>query len=148
MIDASGPGGAPLMAADTERVSIATLDRAWQSTVENQRPLLVMFTSDNCAYCVKMVRETYRHPSIERLLTGRTEGVLAHASDNQALVSRLGIRGYPTSMLVSPRGEVLMVVEGFLDAEAFALRVGPLLNPQARATVPANSGVAIRAVSQ
>src|SRR5690606_2157091 len=103
----------------------ATLDRAWQSTVENQRPLLVMFTSDNCAYCVKMVRETYRHPSVERLLTGRTEGVLAHASDNQALVSRLGIRGYPTSMLVSPRGEVLMVVEGFLDAEAFAQRLGP-----------------------
>ena len=92
----------------------------------------VMFTPDNCRFCKKMLAETYGHPAIEQLLATRTQTVLAHADDYEALVKKLGIRGYPSSVLVSPNGDVLDFMEGFVTPQDFVKRVTPLLRPQAR----------------
>ena len=54
---------------------------------------------------------------------------MAHSDDYAALIKKLGIRGYPSSLLISPEGEVLDFIEGYLEPKAFAGRVGPLLNP-------------------
>lgn len=116
----------------------ADIEQAWQSAVEKNKPLLVMFTSDHCAYCQKMLSETYGHPLIRRLLTSKAETVLAHAEDYDVLIKRLGIRGFPTTLLVSPQGEVLDVMEGYVDPQEFAKRVNPLL---AKRTVRANDAV-------
>jgi len=78
-----------------------------------------------------MLSETYRHPAIQRMLAKDTETVLAKAEDYRGLIKRMGIRGYPTTLLLSPQGEVLDLVEGFVNAKAFAKRVSPLLAKQA-----------------
>ena len=41
---------------------------------------------------------------------GNTESVLAHADQYRDLAKKLGIRGYPTTMLVSPEGKVLDIM--------------------------------------
>ncbi|TWU25955.1 thioredoxin family protein [Bythopirellula polymerisocia] len=105
-----------------------TVEGAWKEAIERQRPLLVMFTSENCTFCRKMVHETYGNPQVQKLLRGRTESVMAHSDDYAALIKKLGIRGYPSSLLISPDGEVLDFIEGYLEPKAFAQRVGPLLN--------------------
>lgn len=109
----------------------ATLEQAWESAVANKKPLLVMFTSDNCVYCQKMLTKTYGHPAIKQMLVGQTESVLAHANDYGELVKRLGIRGFPTTLVISPQGEVLDVMEGFVEPRAFSQRVTPLLASKA-----------------
>ncbi len=106
----------------------ATVEQAWKSAVTTKKPLLVMFTSDNCSYCKKMMKETYQHPAIERMLSQSTETVLAHSRDYQGLVQKLGVRGYPSTLLISPEGEVLDFMEGYVEAKAFAERVYPLLH--------------------
>ena len=100
-----------------------------------------MFTSKQCAYCTKMLKETYSHPAIQKWLKPRTETVLADADRYAALIKRLGLRGYPTTVVVSPEGKVLDVIEGFVGPREFADRVGPLLaSPDTRSsTSPANS---------
>jgi len=108
----------------------SSVEKAWESAVAEKKPLLVMFTSDHCHYCTKMLAETYGHSAIRRMLAKETETVLAKAEDYRDLIKRMGIRGYPTTLLVSPQGEVLDLVEGFVDAKTFAKRVSPLLAKQ------------------
>jgi len=117
-----------------------SVEQAWKSAVAANKPLLVMFTSDGCMYCQRMLNETYRNPAIERMLRGSTETVLAHSRDYKALAQKLGIRGYPSTLLVSPEGEVLDFMEGYVDAKTFADRVYPLIYKRtARAGGPSTS---------
>lgn len=125
----------PLPAGPNQRAGLfsqTSIEQAWKQATEQQQPLLVMFTSDNCKFCKKMLAETYGHPAIERMLATHTQTVLAHKNDYEALVKKLGIRGYPSSVLISPKGDVLEFVEGFLPPKEFAQRVTPVLRLQAR----------------
>ncbi len=109
-----------------------SIEKAWSRSKQQQQPLLVMFTSDNCKFCKKMLAETFGHPAIEQMLASNTQTVLAHKNDYEALVKKLGVRGYPSSVLISPKGDVLEFVEGFLPPKEFAARVVPVLQKQAR----------------
>ncbi len=109
-----------------------SIEKAWNRSKQQKQPLLVMFTSDNCKFCKKMLAETFGHPAIEQMLASNTQTVLAHKDDYEALVKKLGIRGYPSSVLISPKGDVLEFVEGFLPPKEFAARVVPVLQKQAR----------------
>lgn len=120
-----------------------SIDQAWKAAVKGKKPLLVMFTSDSCVYCKKMLKETYRHPSIQKLLVGNTESVLAHANQYRDLVKKLGVRGYPTTMLVSPEGKVLDFVPGFVEPKAFAQRIHPLLQKNQAKSEASHSAVAV-----
>lgn len=104
-----------------------SVEQAWKSAVAAKKPLLVMFTSDHCQFCDKMLQETYGHPAIERMLAGSTQTVLAHSRDYKALAQKLGVRGYPCTILVAPDGQVLDFMEGYVEPRAFADRVYPLL---------------------
>jgi thioredoxin-related protein len=105
-----------------------TVEEAWKVAIEKKKPLLVMFTSNNCTFCRKMITDTYSNQQVKTLLHGRTESVMAHSDDYAALVKKLGIRGYPSSLLISPEGEVLDFMEGYVDPQAFAKRVAPILD--------------------
>ncbi len=107
-----------------------SIEQAWQAAVSADKPLLVMFTTDHCVYCRKMLSETYSHPAIQKMLASRAETVMANAKDYRALTKRMGIRGYPSTLVISPQGQVLDLVEGYMDAQKFAKRVGPLLAKQ------------------
>lgn len=105
-----------------------TVEEAWKVAIEKKKPLLVMFTSNNCTFCRKMIADTYSNQSIKEMLRGRTESVMAHSDDYAALIKKLGIRGYPSSLLISPEGEVLDFMEGYVAPQEFAKRVSPLLD--------------------
>lgn len=111
-----------------------TLDQAWKTAVARQRPMLVLFSTESCHYCTKMLAETYSHPRVQQMLRGHVETVKVDAREYPALVERLGIRGYPTTLLVSPKGNVLDAIEGFAPAATFMERVGPLLKATDHAT--------------
>lgn len=105
-----------------------SVEEAWKTAAEKKKPLLVMFTSNNCTFCRKMITDTYSNPQVKELLKGRTESVMAHSDDYASLIKKLGIRGYPSSLLISPDGEVLDFMEGYVAPQEFAKRVSPLLD--------------------
>jgi hypothetical protein len=43
------------------------------------------------------------------------------------------VRGYPSSVLVAPNGDVLEFMQGYVPAKDFAQRIRPILQSQARA---------------
>jgi thioredoxin-related protein len=111
-----------------ELFSHSNLQQAWQTAVTKKRPLLVLFTTEKCHYCEKMMAETYRHPAIIRLLRENAETVKVDARHYSDLVEQLGIRGFPTTLLVSPEGKTLEVIQGYTNAKTFAQRMSPLLH--------------------
>ena len=126
----------------------STVEQAWKSAVTTKKPLLVMFTSDGCMYCTKMIKETYQHPAIERMLSQNTETVLAHSRDYRGLVQKLGVRGYPSTLLISPEGDVLDFMEGYVEPKAFAERIYPLLQRRTAQVSNAHSTVAVNAADR
>ena len=119
--------GQDLRASRNSLFAHPSIEQAWQTAVAEKRPLLVMFTSEQCVHCRKMLSKTYGHPIVHQMLASETETVLARAEDYRVLIKRLGIRGYPSTLLISPQGQVLDLMEGYLDAQKFAKRVSPLL---------------------
>jgi len=120
-----------------------SVEQAWKSAVATKKPLLVMFTSDSCLYCKKMMKETYQHPAIARMLSQSTETVMAHSRDYRDLVQKLGVRGYPSTLLISPEGNVLDFMEGYVEPKAFADRIYPLLLKRTAQVSNADSSIAV-----
>ncbi|MEM9352285.1 MAG: thioredoxin family protein [Planctomycetota bacterium] len=110
-----------------------TVQAAWATAVAQRRPLVVMFTTDHCGYCTKMLQETYSDPRVERLLLGNAVTVLAHTRDYAELAQKLGVQGFPTSLVVSPAGDVLEVAPGYVDARQFLTRLAPAITANHRA---------------
>jgi thioredoxin-related protein len=125
-----------------------SVEQAWKLAVTAKKPLLVMFTSENCMYCQKMLNVTYSHPAIERMLTQSTETVLAHSRDYKDLAKKLGVRGYPCTILVAPDGQVLDFMEGFVEPKVFADRIYPLLYKRTARADDASTSVAAHATER
>lgn len=134
------PASTPLASTPATLFHHPTVEVAWKAAVARKRPLVVMFTSDHCPHCERMLKATYADPAIRQLLVDHAETVLAHAADNRELVQKLGVRGFPTSVIVSAEGQIVDVVEGYVDAPTFALRVGRWMGPNATANAQAEAG--------
>ncbi|MBX3427310.1 MAG: thioredoxin family protein [Pirellulales bacterium] len=102
------------------------VQRAWQATRTTGRPMLVFVTSNNCAFCKKMVRETFAHPQIRDSVVGSSEPVVLNASHAPELAKRLGVRSYPTTLVISSDSQLLQRIEGFVEPQEFADRVWPV----------------------
>jgi len=85
---------------------VAGLKKAAADQKSNKRPMLVYFYADWCGYCRKL------EANVLSTADGRTAlrdvikvRINAEASrEEQQLAGELGVRGYPTLLLVSPDG--------------------------------------------
>jgi thioredoxin-related protein len=114
-----------------------TVEAAWKKAERQRRPLVIMFTSDHCPHCERMLAKTYADPEIRGLLVAHAETVLAHSRDYAELIRKLGVRGFPTTLIVSADGQIADAVEGFVEAPAFAARLAKWVGPGAAATAQA-----------
>lgn len=106
----------------------ATVDAAWQTAQKTGKPMLVFVTSGNCHYCTKMVRETWSHPQIARAVSARYEPAILSKDSNPKLIKQLGIRAFPTTLVVSPEGKLVTHLQGFAEPQKF---VNQFLRPHA-----------------
>lgn len=103
------------------------VDDAWQAAQESQVPMLLFVTSDHCYYCKKMVAETYTHPELAPAFAKLFETVAVEQADNPQLVEQLGVRMFPTTLIVSPAGSLLGRLEGHVPAENIGEKLNPIL---------------------
>jgi thioredoxin-related protein len=115
----------------------ATVEQAWKTSAAAKRPMVLMFTADGCQHCDRMLAETFAHPAIQRMLLEYSETALAHDAQYHALVKRLGIRAFPTTLIVSGQGQIVDAIEGYLPPQEFAARVSPSIMPRTAVAAPA-----------
>lgn len=105
----------------------ASIDQAWRAAQVSRKPMFLYVTSESCFYCEKMRKETLSHPQIVEGVAGFAEPVEFNASEAPELAKKLGVRVFPTILVVSPQNKLLHKVEGFVDPEEFAETVWPVL---------------------
>ncbi|MEM1304217.1 MAG: thioredoxin family protein [Planctomycetota bacterium] len=105
-----------------------SLDSAWRASQQSGRPLMLYITAEKCHFCEKMVAETWSHPKIAHAVATRFEPIALVKEDNLEFVKRLGVRAYPTTLVVTPKGELAGHLRGFADPQKFATEL--LLPPQ------------------
>ncbi len=105
----------------------ANIDDAWAAAQESRDPVLMFVTSDHCYYCKKMLSETLMHPQLAPAVAQLFETTTVNANQNPELVQKLGVRAFPTTLVVSPDGRLLSKLEGFVAPQMLGEHLNPVL---------------------
>jgi len=126
---------ASLLVADekNKKDGIAWLEfeKAVATAKKERRLLVVDFYTDWCGWCKVMDRDTYANAEVvkyakTRLVMAKVNaesGALTRYKDRsltyQQLALAFGVRGYPATVFISPEGEFLTLVSGFIAPDQF-----------------------------
>ena len=122
----SQPPITPASAA-TKVFAYTDVDHAWTAVQQSQRPLLLFVSTDNCYYCDKMETETYIHPQIQASIRELFVTAKIKKEQNPQLVEQLGVRAFPTTLLIAPNGDLITRIEGFVNPKKFVHKIRPAL---------------------
>ncbi len=106
----------------------------------HERPLALLFSTEDCVWCKRMIAESSASAAVRQALT-QVVGVIVNAEEHPALVAQLGIESYPSLVLVNRKRELVRALAGYLpEADlATALKVLALHGDQ-DGLRPANLG--------
>ncbi|TWT64024.1 thioredoxin family protein [Rubinisphaera italica] len=82
------------------------------------RPLLVYVTADYCGYCRKMERDTWSNEGIVRRIQDKFIPLKLDAKTDAQVVSRLGIKSLPSTILFNSVGQHIQTITGYSRPEA------------------------------
>jgi thioredoxin-related protein len=99
------------------------VDHALSVAQTEQRPLVVFVSMDGCVHCYRMIQTTFRDTGIRRTLGSSFVAAAIKGSERPDLMQQLKIRSYPTTLLVSPDGQVLDQMVGYVAAEKLQARL-------------------------
>jgi protein disulfide-isomerase len=103
------------------------VDAAWSDVESSRRPLLLFVSMNDCKFCDKMEAETFSHPDLARSIRQLFVTAKMMKELDPELVAQLGVRAYPTTLVISPEGELIARIEGFADPKKFVATVRPAL---------------------
>src|SRR5947208_2464595 len=83
------------------------------------RPLWVQFTGPWCGYCRLMERESFTRPEVIAAARDQFVPVQVRSDLQPELVAQFGVEGLPSTILLSPTGQVLGRLEGYADPASF-----------------------------
>jgi YHS domain-containing protein/thiol-disulfide isomerase/thioredoxin len=83
--------------------------------------LLVHVYGPHCAPCLRMEREVFTVPRIQTALTRGIVAVKLNGQENFALISKLGVKGYPADVIFKPGFERVVRQRPFTADEYLAL---------------------------
>ena len=78
-------------------------------------PILIYATSEHCRFCRKMERETWANRGVINQVEQDFIPLRIDSKRDAGLISRLRVRAFPTTVLITPEGQVLNGAEGFLN---------------------------------
>lgn len=104
-----------LCAAQPSNLWQSDVDAAWKQAKESGRPLVMFITTDGCFFCDKMQKETFKDAVVAKELENGFVPVAVHARKNLALVQRMGIGAFPTTVIISKDAKIIAAMPGFVS---------------------------------
>jgi thioredoxin-related protein/YHS domain-containing protein len=100
---------------------------AWRSGVESAsaesakdgKPMLVAITASWCHYCHRMFEDTFTNDQVVKTVNGCFIPVQVDADANRDFVRRAGVNGFPTTLILSPKLELIKKFSGYVGSESF-----------------------------
>lgn len=107
------------LASTTQAASIRwrnDVGRAAKEAKGSGKPLLIEVSTDWCHYCKKMERETFSDHEIAEHISHCFVPLKLDGDEDQAIIKRLGVKSFPTMVIVSPEMKVVTSIRGFRTA--------------------------------
>jgi thioredoxin-related protein len=86
---------------------------------ETSRPLVIDFGTKNCFWCKKLDETTLRDPQVVSTMNERFIPLRIDAEQERNLAQFLRITSYPTVVLASSDGRILVTLEGYHEVSPF-----------------------------
>ncbi len=83
-------------------------------------PVIMYITSDNCGYCRKMELESWANQDIAGMVQEGFVPLRVHARHHPELVTALGVRAFPTTILFSSQAKPIGRAAGYLSPPQLA----------------------------
>jgi thioredoxin-related protein len=102
-------------------------DLRWYKTYENgsavakelNKPMFLYFWTIWCPYCEKMQTEVFPQPEINKLLRENFVLIAIDMDVNRKDTQRFGVQYPPHELFLTPEGEVITRIPGYVPAEKF-----------------------------
>lgn len=94
-----------------------TLNAAQTAAKQSNKPIFLFVESSSCAYCAQMNTETFANPKVVSKLSADYICVAIDGDQSTSLVSKYGVRAYPTIIFLDFNGEKTSELVGFRSAE-------------------------------
>jgi beta-lactamase regulating signal transducer with metallopeptidase domain len=86
---------------------------------EKNQPLLIVFTTQDCYWCKRLLATTLRNSAVDLVLKRYFVSVYLDAEKEAALCKKVRIESYPTLVIAAPDGKILVTQEGYIDGGEF-----------------------------
>ena len=100
-----------------------TLESAQRLAGQTNRLVLIHFWAPWCAVCKRMEAEVLTQPSVAAELNADYVSVKINADQLPATAERYGVTALPTTAIVSPEGQLLDSMRGWVDADPYVARL-------------------------
>jgi len=102
-------------------------DRALETAGEQSKAVFIDFFTTWCGPCKRLDAETWTDESVRTWLSDRAIPLKLDAEEQKELADRYRIRGYPTMLFLTPEGEEIERLVGFLPPADFLEQAGLIL---------------------
>ena len=106
-----------LMSAPPQTVQghwFASLRDAYHVSQRTNRPLVLVFGSEDCFYCRKLEKYTLKHRSIKKRIEQSYIPVYIDFNANPNVAKILEVQSLPTTIILSPEADLLGRRDGFM----------------------------------
>ena len=90
---------------------------AWQSTQQQNRPLLVFVTTNHCLYCSKMKQSTLSNPAVVATINRSFVPLVLSGETPSPLLADLAVTGFPATFIISQEAVILARLDGYVPPE-------------------------------
>ena len=95
------------------------LDQALQVAAQQQRPVLLFVSMDGCKYCRRMEQTTFSNPQVRQTIGANYVPVAIKNSERPDVMRDLQIQSFPTTLIVTPQGDVVSELKGYVEPRKF-----------------------------
>jgi len=92
---------------------IYDMDAAMRKAERESKPVMVDFYTDWCGWCKRLDQDTYTDKEVNAFSV-RFVSVKVDGDKHRDLVSRYGVRGYPTILFLNSKGDVIQTIPGYM----------------------------------
>jgi YHS domain-containing protein len=102
------------------------LKSAAREAQRRQKPMLVEFTASWCGFCRKMKQTTFRDREVIQHVNACFVPVSVDADKNEDLMKAVGVTGLPTTVIISPKFQVVKKITGYQSPTEMSRHLGGL----------------------
>ncbi len=109
-----------ILAASTRAEEIdwyTNADDAWEVVDAQQVPMIVLVTRPGCPHCVRMKNGTLRDPRVVQEVNESFVALHVDQQTDPAFVRELGIKAFPTVLILSPDDQLIDRIKGHITAD-------------------------------